>query len=275
MELRFEPGSDPDTAARKAFADWDAALARLPSDGQYAAAIAMVEAEGGYYIAVDVKIVKAGKPDKDDDAEPEEPYTEDEKGNYTVNTPEGLVALFEEENEDNFAEKTITLQAGRTYTVNKQLASTFKGILTSDAGNKATIEITGDVSQGLFGEIDGGKVENLNINVTGSISASASANASVYAGAVAGENRGIVSGCTVTASGKISASVTGGVYVDGKAYAGGVAGYNLRGELNGSGQIKATAGTNTATVTKDKDTDKAGNVAYADRTCGYTQAPAA
>ena len=249
VELRFEPGSDPDTAARKAFADWDAALARLPSDGQYAAEIAMVEAEGGYYIAVDVKIVKAGKPDKDDDAEPEEPYTEDEKGNYTVNTPEGLVALFEEENEDNFAEKTITLQAGRTYTVNKQLASTFKGILTSDAGNKATIEITGDVSQGLFGEIDGGKVENLNINVTGSI------------------------------SGSISASINGDT--GGKAYAGGVAGYNLRGELNGSGtvngsgQIKATAGTNTATVTKDKDTDKAGNVAYADRTCGYTQAPAA
>ena len=47
VELRFEPGSDPDTAARKAFADWDAALARLPSDGQYAAEIAMVEAEGG------------------------------------------------------------------------------------------------------------------------------------------------------------------------------------------------------------------------------------
>ena len=166
VELRFEPGSDPDTAARKAFADWDAALARLPSDGQYAAEIAMVEAEGGYYIAVDVKIVKAGKPDTDDD-------DEEVGDNYIVNTPEGLVALFEEENEDNFAEKTITLQAGRTYTVNKQLASTFKGILTSDAGNKATIEITGDVSQGLFGEIDGGKVENLNINVTGSISSSA------------------------------------------------------------------------------------------------------
>ena len=46
VELRFEPGSDPDTAARKAFADWDAALARLPSDGQYAAEIAMVEADG-------------------------------------------------------------------------------------------------------------------------------------------------------------------------------------------------------------------------------------
>ena len=150
-------------------------MARLPSDGQYAAEIAMVEAEGGYYIAVDVKIVKAGKPDKDDDAEPEEPYTEDEKGNYTVNTPEGLMDLFEAENGSDFENKIITLQAGRTYTVNKQLASTFKGILTSDAGNKATIEITGDVSQGLFGEIDGGKVENLNINITGSISSSASA----------------------------------------------------------------------------------------------------
>lgn len=312
MELRFEPGSDPDTAARKAFADWDAALARLPSDGQYAAEIAMVEAEGGYYIAVDVKIVKAGKPDTDDD-------DEEVGDNYIVNTPEGLVALFEEENEDNFAEKTITLQAGRTYTVNKQLASTFKGILTSDAGNKATIEITGDVSQGLFETIEsGGKVENLNINVTGSISASASANASVYAGAVAGENRGIVSGCTVTASGKISASITGSGTVSGQAYAGGVAGCNLNGtvngsytvevsgeisasagvsgqayaggvagyssctlndsgKLNGNGQIKATVGTNIATVTEgDEDgIEAAGYAAYAGRTCGYPQTPAA
>ena len=80
-------------------------------EGQYAAAIAMVEAEGGYYIAVDVKIVKAGKPDTDDDAEPEEPYTKDEKGNYTVNTLEGLMALFENESSSNFEGKIITLQA--------------------------------------------------------------------------------------------------------------------------------------------------------------------
>ena len=327
VELRFEPGSDPDTAARKAFADWDAALARLPSDGQYAAAIAMVEAEGGYYIAVDVKIVKAGKPDTDDDDEPEEPYTKN-GDHYTVNTSDGLVDLFqnEEENKEDFAGKTITLQAGRTYTVNKQLASTFKGILTSDAGNKATIEITGDVSQGLFGEIDGGKVENLQINVTGSISGSASTGASVYAGAVAGENRGIVSGCTVTASGKISASitgtgsgnvsgsasaggvagynfegtvnvngdctvevsgeisasVTGGGHVDGKAYAGGVAGYNLRGELNGSGTlkesgvIKATVGTNTATIPSENQEDPVSvGSARAGTICGFSTPPAA
>ena len=79
-------------------------------EGQYAAAIAMVEAEGGYYIAVDVKIDKAGKPDTDDDAEPEEPYTVN--GNhYTVNTPEGLMALFENESSSNFEGKIITLQA--------------------------------------------------------------------------------------------------------------------------------------------------------------------
>ena len=327
VELRFEPGSDPDTAARKAFADWDAALARLPSDGQYAAAIAMVEAKGGYYIAVDVKIVKAGKPDTDDDEGPKDPYTEDEKGNYTVNTPEGLMALFEDNSESDFADKTITLQAGRTYTVNKPLAETFKGTLKSSGnGEKATIKITGEnLSQGLFETIEsGGTVQNLNINVTGSISGSASAGTYAYAGAVAGENRGIVSGCTVTASGKISASITGSGTVSGLVYAGGVAGYNASGckienckvtasgkisasitgsgsgavsgqayaggvagyssctlndsgKLNGSGQIKATVGTNIATVTEgDEDgIEAAGYAAYAGRTCGYPQTPAA
>ena len=169
--------ADPDTAARKAFADWDAALARLPSDGQYAAEIAMVEAEGGYYIAVDVKIVKAGKPDTDDDAE----------------------------------------------------------------------------------EVGDGAQHNESAN----------------AGAVAGENRGIVSGCTVTASGKISASATI-TY----AYAGGVVGDNDNGTVNGScklndGKIEAKVGENIATVTEgDKDgTETAGNVAYAGIKIGYEPAP--
>ena len=172
VELRFEPGSDPDTAACKAFADWDAALARLPSDGQYAAEIAMVEAEGGYYIAVDVKIVKAGKPDKDDDAEPEEPYTEDEKGNYTVNTSEGLQNLLANYG-DKISSANITLACDVTLPDTWPAYIQYTGTLN---GGDHTLTISGDRTQGLFETIEsGGTVENLNINVTGSISSSARA----------------------------------------------------------------------------------------------------
>ena len=252
MELRFEPGSDPDTAARKAFADWDAALARLPSDGQYAAEIAMVEAEGGYYIAVDVKIVKAGKPDTDDD-------DEEVGDNYIVNTPDELVALFQnkEENKEDFVGKTITLQAGETYIVKEQLASTFKGSLN---GNNATITLTGGSSLfGTIGEIildeddaldyidKTGTVQNLQIKVTDSIIVGDGAqhNESANAGAVAGMNYGTISNCDVTieAGVKISASESTGTssYV----FAGAVAGENYNSisgckvTIESGGSIKA------------------------------------
>ena len=97
---------------------------------------------------------------------------------------------------------------------------------------------------------------------------------------MAGINRGIVSGCTVEVSGEISASVTGGI-VSGYAYAGGVAGYNLRGELNGSGTLKeggvinATVGENTATIPSENQGDpvivgsaKAGTI------CGFSTSTA-
>ena len=73
VELRFEPGSDPDAAARRVFVTWNGVFGGLPRDGQYAASIAMIEAENGYYIAVDVNVVKAGaQHDDSDDDEPEE-----------------------------------------------------------------------------------------------------------------------------------------------------------------------------------------------------------
>ena len=152
-------------------------MARLPSDGQYAAEIAMVEAEGGYYIAVDVKIVKAGKPDTDDDDE----------------------------------------------------------------------------------EVGDGAQHNESAN----------------AGAVAGENRGTISGCEVTieSTGSISADATG--TGTSNARAGGVVGDNDNGTVNGScnlngGKIEATVGENTATITEDdKDGTDTDGSAYAGTKIGY------
>ena len=227
-------------------------------EGQYAAEIAMVEAEGGYYIAVDVKIVKAGKPDTDDD-------DEEVGDNYIVNTPEGLMDLFEAENGSDFENKTITLQAGETYIVKEQLASTFKGTLN---GNNATITLTGGSSLfGTIGEIildeddaldyinKTGTVQNLQIKVTDSIIVGDGAqhNESANAGAVAGENYNSISGCTVTieSGGSIKAN-------NDNACAGGVAGCNSSGSI--SGCTVTISGTVSASNSKDGGNARAGGV---------------
>ena len=64
VTLYFQTGTDPDAAARNALAQWASVLGTLPDDGSYQGDVAMIEAENGYYIALDVEVVKAGKPDK-------------------------------------------------------------------------------------------------------------------------------------------------------------------------------------------------------------------
>ena len=248
VELRFEPGSDPDTAARKAFADWDAALARLPSDGQYAAEIAMVEAEGGYYIAVDVKIVKAGKPDTDDD---DEEVGDGAQHNESANA--GAVAGM---NYGTISNCDVTIEAGVK-------------ISASESTGTSSYVFAGAVAGENYNSISGCKVT---IESGGSISAT-STGGNAYAGGVAGYNKsGTISGCTVTVSDSISATITG---LSGSSYAGGVAGYNKSGTVSGScklndGKIEAKVGENTATITEDdKDGTDTDGSAYAGTKIGY------
>ncbi len=66
VTLYFQTGTDPDAAARNALAQWAGTLGTLPDDGSYQADVAMIETENGYYIALDVEVLKAGKPDKPD-----------------------------------------------------------------------------------------------------------------------------------------------------------------------------------------------------------------
>lgn len=250
VELRFEPGSDPDTAARKAFADWDAALARLPSDGQYAAEIAMVKAEGGYYIAVDVKIVKAGKPDTDDD---DEEVGDGAQHNESANA--GAVAGM---NYGTISNCDVTIEAGVKISASESTGTSSNVFAGAVAGeNRGTIS-------GCTVTIESG----------GSIKAN---NDNACAGGVAGDNSYDckIENCTVKeVSGSISANGSN------NAYAGGVVGDNDNGTVNGScklndGKIEAKVGENIATVTEgDKDgTETAGNVAYAGIKIGYEPAP--
>src|SRR5699024_2520066 len=64
VTVTFQTGSDPDAAARSALAQWASVFGSLPDDGSYRAHVSMIEAENGYYIAVDVEVLKAGTPDK-------------------------------------------------------------------------------------------------------------------------------------------------------------------------------------------------------------------
>ena len=117
-------------------------MARLPSDGQYAAEIAMVEAEGGYYIAVDVKIVKAGKPDTDDD---DEEVGDGAQHNESANA--GAVAG---ENYNSIS--------GCTVTVSDSISATITGLSGSSyAGGVAGYNKSGTVSGSC--NLNGGKIE--------------------------------------------------------------------------------------------------------------------
>ena len=68
VTLYFQTGTDPDAAARSALAQWASTLGTLPDDGSYQGDVAMIEADNGYYIALDVEVIKAGS--RDDESTP-------------------------------------------------------------------------------------------------------------------------------------------------------------------------------------------------------------
>ena len=250
VTLYFQTGTDPDAAARNALAQWAGTLGTLPDDGSYQADVAMIETENGYYIALDVEVLKAGKPDKpdtDDDEpdepeKPKEPYevtSIDASGKataVTVGTSEGLSQILsgtaaggseEEKNaltqayNDGFEDVTIKLEPNTTYTVSDTFTITFKGILKGESeSNKATINITD--GNGLFQQIDSkGTVENITFDVQANISDTYTINV-VCAGAVAGQNNGTITNCDV----KLNNSTIKIEEVGGQHRAGGIVGQN-------------------------------------------------
>ena len=256
VELVFQSGTDPDAAARSAVNGWASAFGALPDDGSYTAHVSMIEAEGGYYIAVDVEVLKAGTPDKDEPDEPDqpdEPYTKNKDGSYTVNTSDGLQKLFNDESKTFDGNTVIELKTDTTYTVDagaEHLADTFKGTLKSaDEKNKASVTLSG--TAGLFGTLEDGKVENLSVTVTNNINTGTTDNASnTCVGAVANINKGQITGCEVTINSGISSSNEAGK----NALVGGVVGYNTDGNITGC--------SSTGTVTGD----------YAGGVVGYNSA---
>ena len=162
-----------------------------------------------------------------------------EDGNtYIVTGIDGLQNLYKS-NPTAFATAKITLNSPVTLDNAWPENITFTGELN---GNGNTITMKGDRTQGLFDEINGGTVENVHLQIEGSISGSGSV---IYGvgGIVGTLETGTIKGCSVTGgsiSGTGDSSLVGGVvgWNDG----GSVTACYHRGSVSTSGGLYSIAG---------------------------------
>lgn len=224
VDLVFQTGSDPDAAARSALAQWASVFGSLPDDGSYRAHVSMIEAENGYYIAVDVEVLKAGTPDKgetDPDPEPDPGYRV-EDGAYFVTNATGLIAWADHVRAGNW-DTNCTLEADIELTGSWEPIGTAQTPYTGTFnGNGKTITgLTIDSSSqyvGMFGYLKGEvtKLNLANVNITSSWSDNP------YYAAV-----GAVAGYITSSSSITGCSVSGSITSEGaNSNAGGLVGQN-------------------------------------------------
>ena len=204
VDLVFQTGSDPDDAARSALAQWASVFGSLPDDGSYRAHVSMIEADGGYYIAVDVEVLKAGTPDRDD-PEPKPDYTYDEASNtYTVYTAAGLQEWAKAAEKDLSTNCTlgdnITL-TGEWTPIGTDWGHAYTG--TFDGGDCTITGLTIDSSSryvGMFGYLNGEvtKLNLANVNITSSWSDKPYAAVGAVAGYITSSSS--ITGCSVSGS---------------------------------------------------------------------------
>ncbi len=230
VDLVFQTGSDPDDAARSALAQWASVFGSLPDDGSYRAHVSMIEAENGYYIAVDVEVLKAGTPDKGDSGPTLGPTdvgfenadysvsgTEEQK-TFNVKTGTGLVAWADYVRDGNWntnctLEDNVDLaDTGNWEPIGNNTVpytGTFDGNGKTVTGlainNSSENEDVSNVGMFAYNE---GIVKDLTLN--GAVTNAARIDS---VGMVAGKNGGTITGCSVsgTVSNKLISGSTGGV----------------------------------------------------------------
>ena len=223
VDLVFQTGSDPDAAARSALAQWASVFGSLPDDGSYRAHVSMIEAENGYYIAVDVEVLKAGTPDKgetDPDPEPDPGYRV-EDGTYFVTNATGLIAWADHVRAGNW-DTNCTLEADIELTGSWEPIGTAQTRYTGtfDGNGKTITGLTIDSSSqyvGMFGYLDGTvkDLELANVDITSSWSTQPAG----FVGAVAGNTS---SKCNIA-----NCFVSGNIVIGGtNSQAGGLVGKN-------------------------------------------------
>ena len=286
VALTFLPGEDETAAARSALNGWNSVLGSLPKDGNYRAHVSMIEAENGYYIAVDVEVLKAGRPDNDDNQDSDgddnkdnedgedgtTSYTQetDTNGNITkvtINTKNGLQQLVDNLAEEGKDPATALAAASITLNCDVTLDDTWIPIGTEQNpytgtfnGNDKTISGLNVSSNaqyvGLFGYIQDGTVQNLTLDTPTvkstytSITTGEDFGGTIsigYVGAVTGFNGGTIENCHIT-GGTISASAKA-------SNVGGVVGYN-------AGSVTGCSSTGNVTADKSGDTFAGGVVGF-------------
>ena len=206
VDLVFQTGSDPDDAARSALAQWASIFGSLPDDGSYRAYVSMIEAENGYYIAVDVEVLKAGTPDKgetDPDPEPDPGYRV-EDGTYFVTNATGLIAWAAHVRAGNW-NTNCTLEADIELTGSWEPIGTAQTPYTGtfDGNDKTISGLTIDSSSqyvGMFGYLKGEvtKLNLANVNITSSWSDNPYAAVGAVAGYITSSSS--ITGCSVSGS---------------------------------------------------------------------------
>lgn len=141
LDVVFQLGTDPDAAARQAMAEWSRIFGFLPSDGQYEAHVSMVEENGGYYVAVDVTVVKAGRSNQDD-----------EEDGPVVLTGISVSGDFKKEYyvEQNFNKNSMIVTAYYSNSTSKQITNYTVSPETFEEEGSITVTITyteGDVTK--------------------------------------------------------------------------------------------------------------------------------
>ena len=252
VTLYFQTGTDPDAAARNALAQWAGTLGTLPDDGSYQGDVAMIEAENGYYIALDVEVLKAGKPDKpdkdEDDSTPAPGPTDvgfanddysisgtEEQKTFNVKTGAGLVAWADYVRAGN-GNTNCTLEADVTLTDSWEPIGNdeipYTG--TFDGGGHTISGLTVTTSAqyaGLFGLIgSGGKVKDVTLK---DVNIESNSNSSDAGGVAGWSYRGNIENCSV--SGSVSGSSVGGVV-----------GYQQGGSITGCSSSATVKGTQRA-----------------------------
>ena len=219
VTLYFQTGTDPDAAARNALAQWASVLGTLPDDGSYQGDVAMIEADNGYYIALDVEVVKAGKPDKGDDDNQDDVLI---RGDGMTYNPQSKSAIISGENslaslvdtlEDVATEQgeALTIVLGETnITLNTNVSLpdnwpahvNYKAQFDGQDHIISGLNMTDDDPQiGMFGQLEG-TVKNVKFD-------SVTIDGENNVGTIVGENRGTIDNCHIL-SGTVSGSITVG-----------------------------------------------------------------
>ena len=284
VTLYFQTGTDPDAAARNALAQWASTLGTLPDDGSFQGDVAMIEAENGYYIALNVEVLKAGTPDKSDQSDADDDnhlgYTENSANSYTVSTAQGFDDLVTLKKED-IASTSITLDCDVTLPENWPDGLVYTA--SFDGGNHtvggvsgngmfdevafgasvknvkfADVKVSGDGGCGTVAATNNGTITNCDVTINaGSSITAANGDTATYAGGIAGENGGTITNCDVTINTGGSITATNNMNVN--VYAGGIAGTNESGcEISG---CKVTINGGSITATNESNYVCAGGIA--------------